>query len=122
MGNSRRSTPSTSSALVEALRSSGIDDTLIYNAVDDIRDMAGTNIDAEFEVLNAKLDARFETLDARFEALDAKFESRFETLSSRIDGLSESHGGRILGLYWMTGGLYVLIPTIIGLLTLLKKI
>ena len=121
MGNSRRSTPSTSSALVEALRSSGIDDTLIYNAVDDIRDMAGTNIDAEFEVLNAKLDARFETLDARFEALDAKFESRFETLSSRIDGLSESHGGRILGLYWMTGGLYLLIPISMALFTLLQR-
>ena len=97
MGNSKRSTSSTSSALVEALRSSNIDNTLIYNAVDEIRDMAGTNIDAEFE-------------------------SRFETLRSRIDGLSESHGGRILGLYWMTGGLYVLIPTIMGLLTLLKKI
>ena len=43
--------------LFAALRSANADEMLAYNAVEEVRDMAGENIDAKFEAQNAKIDA-----------------------------------------------------------------
>ncbi|MCY4587804.1 MAG: hypothetical protein OXB98_17340 [Bryobacterales bacterium] len=46
---------------MEALRSSNIDDTLIDNAVDEIRDMAGSNVFDALNTLDAKLTGALQT-------------------------------------------------------------
>ena len=61
MANTKKSTASSSSALIDVLRSSGIDDTMIYNAVDEIRDMAGRNVFDALDSLEAKLTGMFRT-------------------------------------------------------------
>ena len=64
-------------------------------------DALGLRIDgleAKFEALEAKFDAKFEALeakfDAKFEALEFKFNARFEGLEARFEGLD----ARFVGL------------------------
>ena len=47
--------------MIHAFRSSGADDELIYNAVDEIRDMAGRNVFYALNTLEAKLTGMFQT-------------------------------------------------------------
>ena len=81
--------------LFAALLSANADKMLAYNAVEEVRDMAGENIDAKFEAVNTK-----------FEAQNAKFEAQ----NAKIDALR-----------WMTGGLYLFIPIAMGVLALILK-
>ncbi|MCY4059629.1 MAG: hypothetical protein OXG44_16695 [Gammaproteobacteria bacterium] len=64
-------------------------------------DALGLRIDgleAKFEALEAKFDAKFEAMeakfDAKFEALEFKFNARFEGLEARFEGLE----ARFVGL------------------------
>ena len=61
MANQTHSSTTSSSALLEALRSAGADESLIYNAVDEVRDMAGANVFAAIDTLKAELIGRFDT-------------------------------------------------------------
>ena len=92
MGNSKKSNPSSSSALVDVLRRTGIDDTLIYNAVDEIRDMAGSNVFDSLNALEARLTASIET---RFTELNGKFDTKFAEINGRIDSRVAEINGRL---------------------------
>ena len=50
--------------LFAALRSANADEMLAYNAVEEVRDMAGENIDAKFEAVNTKFEAQNAKIDA----------------------------------------------------------
>ncbi len=46
-------------------------------------------VDARFDAMDDKLEARFEAMDDKFEALEDKLEARFETLDTKIDSLDK---------------------------------
>ena len=50
--------------LFAALLSANADKMLAYNAVEEVRDMAGENIDAKFEAVNTKFEAQNAKIDA----------------------------------------------------------
>ena len=50
--------------LFAALRSANADEMLAYNAVEEVRDMAGENIDAKCEAVNTKFEAQNAKIDA----------------------------------------------------------
>jgi hypothetical protein len=67
-----------------------------------------TEMDARFESLEARFDARFEQVDARFESLEARFDARFEQVDARLRGMDERVDSRINKAFaaqtWRIGG------------------
>ncbi len=103
MPDTKSTIPNTHSALVEALRSTGIDDTLIYNAIDEIRDMGESNVFAAINTLDASITGKIDALGAefngRFNTMSADFNGKLDTkvaeLNGRIDNLvTESRNNR----------------------------
>ena len=86
MTNQKPSTKAYETHLFEALEIAQVPSTKAYTAVQEVRNMAGENIDAKFDAVNSKFDA---------------VNSKFDAVNSSINSLR-----------WMTGGL--LIPIFIG--------
>ncbi len=57
MANQKPSTKAYETHLFEALEIAQVPSTKAYTAVQEVRNMAGENIDAKFEAQNAKIDA-----------------------------------------------------------------
>ena len=92
VANTKSTTPNSHSALVEALRSTGIDDSLIYNAIDEIRDMGGSNVFAAINTLDASITGKLDALTAEF---NGKLDTKVAELNGRIDSLvNESRTNR----------------------------
>ena len=66
MANHKTTNETPNSALLEALRSADAEEVLAYNAVDEVRDMAGRNIFAAIDTLKAEINGKLDTLDAKF--------------------------------------------------------
>ena len=59
MANQKPDTESCDSMLFEALEVAQVPSLKAYNAVQEVRDMAGENVNAKFEVQNAKINALY---------------------------------------------------------------
>ena len=84
MANTKTTSPSSHSALVEALSSTGIDNTVVYNAIDEIRDMSSSNVIAAINTLEASITGKLDAMSAEF---DGKLNTKVAELNGRIDKL-----------------------------------
>ena len=79
-------------AVMEVLTHLEVPAESAYNATQGVRNMAGQNIIAKLESMDASTNARFDSLDARFDLLEASTNERFEMLeastNARIDALA----------------------------------
>ncbi len=111
MANSTTTTDPQRTGLFAALRSADADVTLAYNAVEEIRGMAGANNDSNYQVLTARIDSLEATLKAFDAKFDTKFEARFDAVNSKINSL-----------FWIIGILIVPVSmSVIGIMVLLQK-
>ena len=107
MANSTTTTDPQRTGIFAALHSADADVTLAYNAVEEIRGMAGANNDSNFKILASRLDS----LEATLKAFDAKIEAKFDAVNSKINSL-----------FWIIGILIVPVSmSVIGIMVLLHK-
>ncbi|MCY4585568.1 MAG: hypothetical protein OXB98_05965 [Bryobacterales bacterium] len=83
MANTTTTTDPKKTGLFAALRSAHADEFLAYNAVEEVRSMAGDSSDSKYAVLTARIDS----LEATVKALDSKFDSKFDALNSSLSSL-----------------------------------
>ena len=99
MANTTTTSDPKKTGLFAALLSAHADEFLAYNAVEEVRSMAGDSSDSKYAVLTARIDS----LDATVKALDSKFESKFDAIDSKFDALNSS----LSSLRWIIGVLLV---------------
>ena len=111
MANTTTTTDPKQTGLFAALRSANAVEFLAYNAVEEVRSMAGDSSDSKYEVLTASIDSLEATLKALDAKFDAKFEARFDAVNSKINSL-----------FWIIGILIVPVSmSVIGIMALLYK-
>lgn len=69
MANQTHIPDAPNSILYRALRSAKADEMLSYNAIDEVRDMAGDNIRAEIATMRAEVNGKFAALEAQISGL-----------------------------------------------------
>ena len=88
--------PDSTQDIFDAFRAAGTDADLAHKACESIRNQAGQNViahvDARFDTSKAEVDARFDVIDARFDVIDARFDTskaevdaRFDVIDARFD-------------------------------------
>ena len=93
MANQTHIADAPNSILYRALRSAKADEMLSYNAIDEIRDMAGDNIRAEIATMRAEVNGKFDAQSAKFDA----------------------HAAEIRSTRWMMGAVFALMATLTAL-------
>ena len=96
-----------SSALLEALRSAGADDLLSYNAVDEVRNMAGSNFSEAFNTFKAEMIGLHNTQTA-------EINGKFDTKIAEVLGKIETNAAEIRMNRWMLFAFFA-VTTAIGL-------
>ena len=105
MSNRKTTSAASNSALLEALRSAGADELLSYNAVDEVRNMAGDNFSEAFNTFKAEMIGMHRTqtaeINGRIDAQTAGINGKIDTRIAEVIGLINTNTSEIRLHRWV---------------------